>query len=142
MTTQLHVVASRQLIIDVKLTLRPKPDVLEQELRLAAVTALTQYYDPLTGGAQRLGWPLGRNVYVSELYALLDKLPGVDSVEKTLDGNGQPIAELTHRDKDNKRLQFTDDGKQLVCLKLEPDEIIDTDVKIDIQVLRTTKNKP
>ena len=118
------------------------PDVLAQDLRLAAVTALTQYYDPLTGGAQRLGWPLGRNVYVSELYALLDKLPGVDSVEKTLDGNGQPIAELTHRDKDNKRLQFTDDGKQLVCLKLEPDEIIDTDVKIDIQVLRTTKNKP
>ena len=135
LTTQLHVAGPRQLKIEVQITLRPNQDALEQELLSAATTALMNYFDPLTGGAQDSGWPLGRHVYVSEIYALLDGLPGVDYVEKTLDGSNQPLAELTCKDK--KRMQFTTDGKQLVCLKLEPDQLVDADIKI--QVLRTTK---
>jgi hypothetical protein len=139
-TTRLHVVGPRHLKIEVQITLKPKPDALEQDLRLSATTALINYFDPLTGGAQGLGWPLGRHVYVSEIYALLDGLSGVDYVEKTINKANQPIDEITFID--NQRKRFADDGKQLVCLTLEPDELIDPDVKIDIQVLRVTKNNP
>lgn len=48
--------------------------------RLAGA-AVTAYLDPLGGGADGTGWPFGRPVYASELYALLDRQPGVDYVD-------------------------------------------------------------
>jgi hypothetical protein len=43
--------------------------------------AVARYLHPLVGGAEGTGWPFGRSVYGSELYALLDGLPGVDHVD-------------------------------------------------------------
>jgi len=48
--------------------------------RLAAA-AVSAYLHPLTGGADGAGWPFGRAVHASELYALLDRQPGVDHVD-------------------------------------------------------------
>jgi hypothetical protein len=48
--------------------------------RLAAA-AVSAYLHPLTGGADGAGWPFGRAVHASELYALLDRQPGVDYVD-------------------------------------------------------------
>jgi hypothetical protein len=43
--------------------------------------AVTAHLHPLTGGTDGAGWPFGRSVYGTELYALLDALPGVDHVD-------------------------------------------------------------
>lgn len=43
--------------------------------------ALVAHLHPLTGGPDGAGWPFGRSVYASDLYALLDGLPGVDYVD-------------------------------------------------------------
>ena len=95
----------------------------------------------MTGEAQGTGWPLGRNVYVSEIYALLDKLPGVDYVERSLSDKNKPIDELVAPE-DNKRRVPPEDGKQLEGVRLEPDELVDFQVEEkDIWVIRDTKNK-
>jgi predicted phage baseplate assembly protein len=49
-------------------------------IRDAVTAALAGFLDPLTGGPDRTGWPLGRGVYVSEILQTIAKVPGVDHV--------------------------------------------------------------
>jgi hypothetical protein len=51
-------------------------EALQREVRLA----LESFLHPLRGGPEGEGWPFGRDLYVSELYALLDAIPGVDYI--------------------------------------------------------------
>jgi hypothetical protein len=46
----------------------------------AATTALERFLHPLTGGPDARGWPFGRDVYLSDIAATLESLPGVDYV--------------------------------------------------------------
>ena len=51
----------------------------ENEVVEAAVAArLIQYLDPLGGGGDGTGWPFGRAVYLSELHAAIQAVPGVE----------------------------------------------------------------
>lgn len=47
----------------------------------AAATALEAFLHPLTGGPDGLGWPFGRDVYLSDVAAVLEAVEGVDYVE-------------------------------------------------------------
>jgi Baseplate J-like protein len=42
--------------------------------------AVMTYLHPLTGGPQGEGWPFGRDIYVSEIFGLLERIPGVDYI--------------------------------------------------------------
>jgi hypothetical protein len=44
--------------------------------------ALREFLDPLRGGPDRTGWPLGRDVYVSEVVEVIAAVPGVDHVRQ------------------------------------------------------------
>lgn len=68
-------------------------------------TALTTYFHPLHGGADSQGWPLGRGIYASDIYNLLDKVPSVDYVE-------------------NVRLQSPGREPSTVAIPLDPDQLI------------------
>jgi hypothetical protein len=46
-----------------------------------AAAAVQSHLDPVTGGPEGNGWPFGRDIFVSDLYRLLDELPGVDYVD-------------------------------------------------------------
>jgi hypothetical protein len=46
-----------------------------------AARAVRDHADPLTGGPSGTGWPFDRPIHLSELYRLLDGLPGVDHVD-------------------------------------------------------------
>lgn len=59
---------------------RPRTDL--DALREAAVTALNRYVNPLVGGPDGAGWPFGRPVHVGEMYAVLQRVPGVELVEE------------------------------------------------------------
>ena len=50
-------------------------------LRSDALTALYRYFDPLTGGPDRTGWPFGRPVQAGEVFAVLQGLPGTSLVD-------------------------------------------------------------
>jgi hypothetical protein len=82
LTTQVHIVAPRYLQIGVQITLVLKSDAQEDVVRNQAVNELQTFFSPYHGGDGK-GWQFGRDVYVSEIYELLDKLPGVDYVKKT-----------------------------------------------------------
>lgn len=41
---------------------------------------LKQFLDPIYGGHEKAGWELGRNLYVSEVYAVIKDTPGVDYI--------------------------------------------------------------
>lgn len=47
----------------------------------AVEQGLTAFIDPLTGGPDGNGWPLGRDVFVSEILATIAAVPGVDHVD-------------------------------------------------------------
>jgi hypothetical protein len=63
-------------------------EVAVSSLRDAGVTAaaveaeLLRFLHPLTGGTARTGWSFGRKPHESDLYRLLESLPGVDHVNR------------------------------------------------------------
>jgi predicted phage baseplate assembly protein len=63
-----------------RLRARPKadPQALEQD----AMSALYGYFHPVRGGPDGTGWPFGRAIVGGEVYAVLQRLPGVDFVEE------------------------------------------------------------
>ena len=46
----------------------------------AVVAALSTYLHPLTGGLDGAGWAFGRKPHESEVYAVVERVPGVDHV--------------------------------------------------------------
>lgn len=85
LTTLLHVAAPFYLTVGAQVTIVPDPDerLPEEtgaEIQQRVLQAVEEFLDPLNGGGDREGWPFGRNVFVSELYDLLDRLEGVDFV--------------------------------------------------------------
>ncbi|MBI1277554.1 MAG: baseplate protein J [Anaerolineaceae bacterium] len=119
LTTRPHVVLPKPLMITITATLIPDSALYDaQKLTRDAQNAITAIFDPLTGGKDHQGWPFGRDIYVSEIYELLDRLTGVDYVTA-----------LNVSTQDNSRQQFNIDG-QLVGLSVYPDEVAVVTVNI------------
>jgi len=51
-------------------------------VRDAVSAALAKFFHPLTGGPNGRGWELGRDVWISDVAALLESIPGVDYVQR------------------------------------------------------------
>lgn len=45
------------------------------------IDTLNQFFHPLYGGPEKKGWEFGRNVYISEVYEVIENTEGVDHVE-------------------------------------------------------------
>lgn len=52
-----------------------------ERLRNRATEALYRYLNPITGGPEGTGWPFGRPVQSGEVFAVLQRLSGVEMVE-------------------------------------------------------------
>jgi predicted phage baseplate assembly protein len=77
--TRIIVIGPHYVEVSVRATLKGSM-VTAAELRARAKAALDTFFHPLTGGAAGGGWPLGRDVYRSEVLQVLDSVPGVDYV--------------------------------------------------------------
>jgi hypothetical protein len=124
LTARVHVVGPRFVPVRVQVTLRLLPDALESQVRPRAIDALDKFLDPIVG-RDGSGWPLGRNVYVSEIYRLLDTLPGVDFVRRTVDPTS-----LRERDELATTAAFANrlvrnDAGELISIALDQDELVD-----------------
>jgi hypothetical protein len=80
LTTRLHVAGPQFVTVRISPVVVPVGDELEAKVKDSVVRAVTQFLDPLTGGDEGRGWPFGRNVYVSEIYSVIDRLPEIDFV--------------------------------------------------------------
>jgi predicted phage baseplate assembly protein len=57
-----------------------------------ALAALYTYFNPLTGGPERNGWPFGRSIHIGEVYSVLQRVPGVEFVEEVRLFAADPIS--------------------------------------------------
>jgi predicted phage baseplate assembly protein len=130
LTTRLHVVGPRYVSISVRLTLIIEPDAVAEVVKDKAVKELNRFFHPLGGGHDGKGWPFGRNVYVSEIYELLDLLPGVDYVTRTIDKeSSRPLDELITSDPD--RIKRNSQG-DFVAIELLPDELVSANISKEL----------
>ncbi|MFF3861510.1 putative baseplate assembly protein [Streptomyces sp. NPDC002209] len=60
-------------------------------VRRRAHDALYRHLDPLTGGADGQGWPFGRPVQTGELFAVLQRVPGVELVDQVVLHPADPL---------------------------------------------------
>ncbi|MET9359826.1 putative baseplate assembly protein [Streptomyces sp. NPDC006632] len=61
-------------------------------VRDEALNALYSYLDPLTGGAHGTGWPFGRPLRAGEIFAALQRVPGVELVDEVLLHPADPLS--------------------------------------------------
>lgn len=90
--TRVEVVGPTYLEVSVQATVQSMTGINKTNLQQAIVTALNNFFDPLTGGPDGTGWPFGRDVYRAEIMKVIDAVSGVDyipSLSLLADG-GQP----------------------------------------------------
>ncbi len=81
LTTRLHVVAPSFLWFKIRVEIHPLPHVAFDDVRKRAAAALLKHFNPFAGGGpDGTGWPFGRTLFLTEIYGLLDQVPGVDYV--------------------------------------------------------------
>jgi Baseplate J-like protein len=80
LTVRQSIVAPVYAPVQAEIVLARRPDVPESGLLARAQQAISGFLDARTGGPDGAGWPFGRDVYVSELYQLLETVPGIDHV--------------------------------------------------------------
>ena len=80
-TTEVHVIGPEYTTVAVQATLHVGASIKSSDLIAQATAKLNQFLDPLEGGPDGRGWPIGRAVYRSEILAVLNGLPGVRYVD-------------------------------------------------------------
>jgi hypothetical protein len=110
LTTRIQVVGPRLFTIGVHVKFFLKHDAVQATVEKEVENRLRQFLNLEV-------WPFGRNVYVSEIYRLLDRIPGVDFVTKI--DNKEIITAQDVGDRSIKQ-----DG-ELVAIRLNPDELVE-----------------
>jgi hypothetical protein len=78
---RIHVTGPRYLPVDVEATLVPR-DPAEAGAVVANVQqALLRFLNPVRGGPAGRGWELGRDVFLSDVAAVVERVDGLDHVE-------------------------------------------------------------
>jgi hypothetical protein len=103
LTVILHVVKPDYVPVTVQGRIYIREDVLlldALDILAGPESGLTAFFDPHTGGSNNTGWPFGRDVYVSEIYAALNRLAVVDYVDDVLvigpDNQPNPVSVDLH----------------------------------------------
>ena len=88
-TTQIQVDNPMYIEVAVSATLKPLNGYDDDLLKNNADKALVDFLNPFTGYDGK-GWPFGRDVFISEIYEVIDEVEGVDCVFRvTLNGKNE-----------------------------------------------------
>jgi predicted phage baseplate assembly protein len=77
--------------VTVVATVHAFPGVDTDRVHREAHDALYRHIDPLTGGAHGRGWPFGRPVQAGEIFAVLQRVPGVELVDSVVLHAADPL---------------------------------------------------
>jgi hypothetical protein len=125
LTTRVHVVGPRYLRLSVHPTLVAKAETHLHDVVNKAVNALRQFFDSRT-------WLFGRDVYLAEVYQLLDNVEGVDyvtDIEITGVAEGQ-------------RLKRNSRG-ELIAVEVRPDELIEAHIEPEhVRIESPARSRP
>ena len=64
------------------ISVRARARFRAEDVRKEVLSAVYRLFDPLHGGPEGTGWPLGRSVQAHEVNAALARIPGVDMAEE------------------------------------------------------------
>jgi hypothetical protein len=111
-TTQLHVAGATPVPLTISATIYLRDDAPGggASVREAIKAALAARFHPWTGGPSGSGWPFGRAIDLSDVYAVIDDVRGVEFVEDV--GLAAP-GDRTLRDKDNRLLGLRIEAHEL-----------------------------
>lgn len=130
--TTVHVGQPDYVPVDVRLTLTVGAEASPQVVREQAVSAINRFFDPRRGGPDGNGWPMGRPIYVSELFNLVDRIPAVDFATRSFDpAKGAPADEL-HAEPPSRLVR--NEAGELALVTLEQHEM--PEVQIDPELIR------
>ncbi len=79
-TTRVHVVGPRPVVVTLAVQVAPESAVDVPLVRAAVAARLRAFFHPFTGGDDGAGWPVGRDVYRSEIFQQAESVEGVDFV--------------------------------------------------------------
>ena len=91
LTTRHHVVGPSYVRVTVSAGLALHADAPPADALADARARLTTFLDPLRGGPGGDGWPFGRSIHASEIYAVLEQTALVNFVEAVLLDGPDPI---------------------------------------------------
>lgn len=77
----IHVIGPGFEQIDINACVIPHTPGESSLVERRIIKNLEEFFHPLTGGEKKQGWPFGRNVYISEVYAVIERTDGVRFVE-------------------------------------------------------------
>lgn len=110
-TTRIHVVGPQYVHLQMSFKLILRPGFLEIEVYKSCEKMLTDLFSPYV-------WPFGRNVYISEIYAQLDQVAGVDAVKV--------VSICTKSEPSSSSPEITVNETQQPVIQLKPHELIGT----------------
>jgi hypothetical protein len=91
LTVRHHVVGPVYVPVQVELAIYLRSDAPPAEALRQVYATLASFFDPISGGPEGAGWPFGRDIFISEIDAELEKLPLVDYVDQVrLSVPGEP----------------------------------------------------
>ncbi|MBP0002096.1 MAG: baseplate J/gp47 family protein [Cyanobacteria bacterium SID2] len=102
-----HVVAPEYVELNVKATLFLRSNADVEAVQNSAQTKLQAFFHPLKGGRDPTGWPFGRGAYFSEVYELLDLVPGVDYIRNVELSLVSPNVDREQLDRNNNLTGFS-----------------------------------
>lgn len=79
-TTRVHVVEPDYQPVTLELEIALEENTDENSVMTMAIDRIHTYFDPVKGGQEGKGWPLGRDLYLPEIYHLLEGVQGIDHV--------------------------------------------------------------
>jgi len=82
-TTRIEVVAPNYVQVSVHATVTLQTGFAIEATRQEVISALNRFLRPVpeAGDTENHGWPFGRTVFKSEIFEVIEKVPGVDCVE-------------------------------------------------------------
>lgn len=115
LTTELFVLEPEYVNISVEATVIVKPKSLRDKVKTDVKEKLKEFFDPISGGFDRKGWPFGRHVYVSEVCEVIDGVEGVDYII--------PNSVILKKNGEDQKFEINVPSKDLVYLDMEKTKI-------------------
>ena len=118
LTTRVHAVGPSYLDIDgIRMRVVLKQDEIESVVKDRVSGMIRSFFHPLKGGSDNSGWPFGRNIYLSDIYDILEKTQGVDYVNKI-----EGIDELSFLGDSSRKIRNR--GGELIGIRLQTNELV------------------
>ncbi|HMO59036.1 MAG TPA: putative baseplate assembly protein [Roseiflexaceae bacterium] len=98
LTTVVRIEPPEYIRVSVTASIKARPMASLETVRRDALDRLFRFLNPLIGGEHGDGWPFGRDLYISEIYTVLQGTPGIgyiDQVSMAIEGDQQPQTRIS-----------------------------------------------